>query len=134
MVNTTRPLAATELEVVRLVHQLGRATVTEVCETLPPDRNLGYKTVQTLLRRAEQKGYLTHHVEGRAHIFVPTASESEMLDDAVKNFIKKQFRNDAYELAKRLIDGDHLSHGDMRRIRKRLKRKLESHAQSTNEE
>lgn len=133
MENTKRPLAATELEVVRLVHQLGRATVTEICETLPPERNLGYKTVQTLLRRAEQKGFLTHHSEGRAHIFVPTASESEMLDTAIANFIKKQFRNDPFELAKRLIDGDHLSHGDMRRIRKRIKRKLESLAEASNE-
>lgn len=127
MEKARRPLAATELEVVRLVHQLGRATVAEVCETLPPERILGYKTVQTLLRRAEQKGFLTHHAEGRAHIFVPTASEFEMLNSAVSYFVKKNFRNNAYELAKLLIDGDHLGHGDMRRIRKRIKRKLDDH-------
>lgn len=122
--NKRRPLATAEFEMVRLVQQLGRASVKEVCEMLPPGRNLGYKTVQTLLRRAELKGHLTHEQDGRAHIFVPTATESQLLDEAIQHFIRRQFRGDAFEMTKRLVDGDHLSEEDLKRIRKRIKRKF----------
>ncbi len=123
-IDAHRPLASAELEMVRLVMQLGQATVKEVCEMLPPERDLGYKTVQTLLRRAEHKGFLTHKENGRAHVFVPTTSEKNVLDETVGNFIKRQFRGDAYEMAKCLVDGHHLTEDDLRRLRKRIKKKV----------
>ena len=118
-----RSLAAAEMEVVRLVLQVGQATVKDVCEMLPPGRNLGYKTVQTLLRRAEQKGYLRHTEEGRAHIFSSTIPENEILDGSIANFIHRQFRGDAFEMARRLVEGDHLSADELRRLRKRTKKR-----------
>ena len=52
------PASKAELEVARIVWQLGGATVRQVFESLPSDRKVEYKTVQTFLRRLESKGYL----------------------------------------------------------------------------
>ena len=51
-------LAKSELEVAQIVWRLGKATVREVYEALPENRNLDFKTVQTYLRRLEAKGYV----------------------------------------------------------------------------
>ena len=47
-----------ETEILRLVWQLDKATVQNVCDKLPAKRKITYATVQTLLRRLEKKGYL----------------------------------------------------------------------------
>ena len=56
-----------EMEILRLLWHMSEATVSEVCDALPTDRNIAYCTVQTLLRRLESKGYVTHHKCGKAH-------------------------------------------------------------------
>ena len=60
------PLSPAETEILRLVWELGAGTVQQVCEKLPPDREIAYATVQTLLRRLEKKGYVSHTVQGKA--------------------------------------------------------------------
>ena len=47
-------LSPAETEILRLVWQLEAARVQQMCDALPADR--AYATVQTLLRRLEQKG------------------------------------------------------------------------------
>ena len=45
-----------ELEVARLVWDLKNATVRQVYEALPDGRDIDFTTVQTYLRRLEEKG------------------------------------------------------------------------------
>ena len=65
------PVAKSELEVAQIVWQLGEASVRQVLESLPAERRLDFKTVQTYLRRLEAKGYLRSRSEGRAKVYVP---------------------------------------------------------------
>lgn len=44
-------LARSELEIAQVVWELKQATVREVVDALPPERELDFKTVQTYLRR-----------------------------------------------------------------------------------
>ena len=62
-------LSPAETEVIRLVWNLGQASVQDVCDALPEDRAVTYATVQTLLRRLEKKGYVGHETQGKAHVF-----------------------------------------------------------------
>ncbi len=49
-------LAKSELELARIVWELGEATVRQVYEALPAERKLDFWTVQTYLRRLKAKG------------------------------------------------------------------------------
>ena len=44
-----------EMEILRLLWQLGEATVQQICDVLPPGRDIAYKTVLTLLGRLEKQ-------------------------------------------------------------------------------
>ena len=44
-------LSPSETEILRLVWQLDKATVQDICNKLPTKRKIAYATVQTLLRR-----------------------------------------------------------------------------------
>ena len=63
-----KSMSPKETEILRLVWELNEATVQQIRDQLPADRKLAYNTVQTLLNRLEQKGYLKHRVGGRSHI------------------------------------------------------------------
>src|SRR5204863_207087 len=68
---TPVPIAFTdrELDVMSVLWDAGSATVAQVRERLSDD--LAYTTVLTVLRTLEQKGYVGHTGEGRAHRYRP---------------------------------------------------------------
>jgi predicted transcriptional regulator len=59
-----------EREVMQLVWANGSVTAELVRERL--DRRLKESTVRTVLRRLEEKGYVTHDVDGRTYVYHPT--------------------------------------------------------------
>src|SRR5262245_33711992 len=64
-----------ELEVMDVLWELGRASIREVQEQLPEKRRPAYTTVQTIVRRLEQKGAVRQIKKiGNAHIFEPVVT------------------------------------------------------------
>ena len=66
-----RTLARSELEIARIVWNLGEATVREVADALPEERGIDFWTVQTYLRRLKDKGYLKTRRQGRSNVYIP---------------------------------------------------------------
>ena len=64
-------LSKAELEIARLVWELKEASVRQVHEALPTNRKVDFTTVQTFLKRLEEKGYLKVRLEGRSRIYAP---------------------------------------------------------------
>ena len=86
-----RALSGAETEIMVILWGLERATVQDVCDSLPEDRGIAYATVQTLLRRLEKKEYIFHDVKGKAHVFFPVAKRDEVVGSAVGVFVDKLF-------------------------------------------
>ena len=97
-----------ETEVLRIVWQLGKATVQNVCERLPAKRKITYATVQTLLRRLEKKGYLKHDTQGKAHVFFAAVRREDVIQRSVGDFLDRLFGGDPVPLMQYLAE-----HGKM---------------------
>ncbi|MCP4453260.1 MAG: BlaI/MecI/CopY family transcriptional regulator, partial [Planctomycetes bacterium] len=76
-------ISPAEMEVLRLLWQLKEATVNDVHAHLPDKRDVAYCTVQTLLRRLESKGHVSHHKRGKAFVFTPNARQDDVLKASV---------------------------------------------------
>jgi BlaI family transcriptional regulator, penicillinase repressor len=74
-----------EHEVMQLVWDRGSITAEQVREELA--RPLKESTVRTVLRRLEDKGYVTHTVEGRTFHFVPVQARGAVAAKAVKRIV-----------------------------------------------
>lgn len=111
-----------ETEILRLVWQLKRATVQEVCHQLPAARKIAYATVQTLLRRLEKKGYLKHDLEGKAHVFYPSVEQDHVIRRSVGDFLDRLFGGDPVPLMHYLARHGKVSAEDI----EELKRLVES--------
>lgn len=111
-------LSPAETEILRLVWQLGRATVKDVCDRLPRKRRIAYATVQTLLRRLEGKGYVTHETEGKAHVFLPAVKREDVIRRTVGDFVDRLFGGDPVPLMQHLADHSELDEETIERLKK----------------
>ncbi len=112
-----KAMSPTETEILRLVWQLKEATVQEIRDQLPADRTLAYNTVQTLLGRLEQKGYLKHRDKGRAHVFSPLVEPQEVIKTTVRDFLGRLFGGDPKPLVQFLAEDGKIDEEDIKRLR-----------------
>lgn len=114
------PLAKSELEVAQLVWELGKATVREVLEAMPEERKLDFKTVQTYLRRMEEKGYLTATQTGRAKVYRAKVRPRTVVREMVGDFMERVFKGDPIPFVQNIIQEQGMSAEDIDRLRKLL--------------
>jgi BlaI family transcriptional regulator, penicillinase repressor len=72
-------------EVVRIVWSHAPVTAEMVRERL--SRPLKESTVRTVLRRVEEKGYITHTVDGRTYVYDVAASRGRVAARAVQRIV-----------------------------------------------
>jgi predicted transcriptional regulator len=106
-----------ETEILRLVWELGRGTVQNVCDSLPAGRKITYATVQTLLRRLEKKGYVRHETVGKAHVFTPAVKPDDVISKAVGSFLDKLFGGDPVPLMQYLAKHDKITAADVEELK-----------------
>jgi BlaI family penicillinase repressor len=112
-----RAMSPTETEILRLVWELNEATVQQIRDRLPSDRKLAYNTVQTLLSRLEQKGYLKHHLKGRAHVYAPSIKRKEVIKTTVSDFLGRLFGGDPKPLVQFLAEDGKINEEDIKKLR-----------------
>jgi len=113
-----RAMSPAETEVLRLVWQLGEGTVQQIHAALPKRRQVAYKTVQTLLRRLEEKGYLIHKVEGKAHLFIPAVQREAVVKRTVLDFVDRLFGGDPRPLMHFLAREGRIDTQDIEELKK----------------
>jgi len=111
------PLSPAETEILQIIWKLGQGTVGQVLDRLPGQRDIAYATVQTLLRRLEKKGYLTHRSKGKAHTFHAVVGKDRVLKSAVNGFLDRLFGGDAVPLVQYLAENRHISAGDIEELK-----------------
>jgi predicted transcriptional regulator len=118
------PLTDLENDVMQAVWDLAPCTVEAVYEVVARKRDIKETSVRTLLRRLEQKGYLTHKEEGRAYVYQAAgrASDSRSLAaHAVRQIIDRFCRGSVEELVSGMVDARVLSKGEMDRLEEFVK-------------
>ncbi len=111
-------LSPSETEILRLVWQLDKATVQDVCNKLPAKRKIAYATVQTLLRRLEKKGYLKHRIRGKAHVFFAAVKSENVIKRSVNDFLDRLFGGDPIPLMQYLAEHGKIDAGDIEKLRR----------------
>ena len=111
-----------ELDVMSVLWDVGPATVAEVRERIADD--LAYTTVLTMLRTLEQKGYVSHTEDGRAHRYKPLVKREVAGRTALRRLVDKVFDGSPELLLTQLVSDKNLSDEELRRLRKLLAGRL----------
>lgn len=110
-------LSPAETEILRIVWEADRATVQDVVNRLPAGRKIAYATVQTLLRRLENKGYLRHDNRGKAHVFFAAIRSQEVIKRTVADFVDRLFGGDPIPLVQYLAEHGKIDVDDIENLK-----------------
>ena len=113
-------LSKAEMEVVRIVWNLGEATVRQALDAFPAQRNIDFTTVQTYLRRLETKGYLRAKRQGRALVYRPCVRPDDVIRETVGDLVNRLFDGQAVPLLHHLIRDRSIRKEDIEELREMI--------------
>jgi predicted transcriptional regulator len=108
-----------ETDVMEVLWDGGPATAAEVREAIVD--NLAYTTVLTILRRLEQKKYVGHVEEGRAHRYHPLVQREQARRSALQQLVDRLFDGSHERVLTHLVSDDQLSAAEIQRLRELLR-------------
>ena len=111
-----------ELDVMSVLWRGGSGTVAEVRGELADE--LAYTTVLWVLQTLEEKGYVRHEREGRAHRYIPLVEPEEAGASALDRIVDKVFHGSAEMLLAQLVNERDLPPEELQRMRDLLDRRL----------
>lgn len=120
MRNPLAALGGTEMEVLRHVWALGRATVREVHERVEADRPLAYTTVMTVMKNLADKGLLAYEQDGTAYVYRAAVAPDEVRGGVLAGILDKVFGGSPAALVQSLVQQETLSDADRAEIRRLL--------------
>jgi BlaI family transcriptional regulator, penicillinase repressor len=94
---------------------------SEACrEALAASRPMKDSTIRTVLRRLEQKGYLTHQTEGRTYIYAASDARQNVAVRAVKGIIDRFCGGSAEQLVLGMVNNAVLDRRQLERLARRI--------------
>jgi BlaI family transcriptional regulator, penicillinase repressor len=104
-----------ELDVMAVLWARGSGTVAEVREALTDD--FARTTVLTVLRTLEEKGYVEHVAEGKAHRYVPTVEPDIAGRSALARILDTMFGGSHEQLLAHLVSDRKIDPTKLRKLR-----------------
>jgi BlaI family penicillinase repressor len=113
-------LTGQELEIMKIVWPLGRATVRDVYDTLRDRRTIAYTTVQTMMNILETKGHLKKEPGEKAQNYVPVRPQQAVVRSMVREFVDRVFDGSARPLLVHLVKEKGLTDRERRALQRLL--------------
>ncbi len=110
------PLSEAQLEIMEIVWERGEVTVAAVWKTLAERRSLTRNTVQTLMSRLDNRGWLRHRADGKTFYFRAAHPQKAAQRQLLQKLIQSAFGGAAEGLVMTLLSNG-VSTEEAQRIR-----------------
>jgi predicted transcriptional regulator len=101
----------------------------ETCrEGLAGERRLKDSTIRTVLRNLEEKGYVTHKVEGRTFVYRPVDTKRNVAVQAAQQLIDRFCGGSVEEFLVGLVDNQVLEPKQLQRLAEKIAARREKKA------
>jgi BlaI family transcriptional regulator, penicillinase repressor len=100
--------------------QKGSATVQQVLDWLPQKPALAYNSVLTTIRILENKGYVEHVKDGRAHVYMPIMKRQEATRSEIRHLANRFFKDSHELLVLNILEDQGLGADELKRLRELL--------------
>ena len=114
-----------ELEhlVMEFIWSTGPATAEQVREALASRHPMKESTTRTILRRLEAKGYLTHRVEGRTHVYADAERPQNVAARAVRQIVERFCSGSVEQLLVGMVNNDVIDEQELQRLARKIARR-----------
>src|SRR6185503_5653131 len=104
-----------ELEIMKLIWQMGEVTVKDIQEQLPGTQH--YNSVLTIIRVLERKGHLVHRAEGKTYFYQAGESKENSHARLLRHLVDQVFGGSAASVVLNLVQEGDLTPKDLDDIR-----------------
>jgi predicted transcriptional regulator len=118
-------LTEAELKLMEVLWEKGSATVQEVLDVLPGQPTLAYNTVLTTIRILENKGYVQHLKDGRAHVYTPVVKREEATRSEIRHLVGRFFQDSQDLLVINILEERGIDQDELTRLRQLLRQSKE---------
>ena len=120
MFNAKKPLSELEHQLMRVLWTLGPASAEHIRDALTPQRRLKDSTIRTLLRRLQQKGYVTHEVKGRTFIYRGSEPPQNVAAKAVRQIIDRFCDGSLEQLLVGMVENKVVDRAELQELARKL--------------
>src|SRR6185437_12079592 len=121
--NRKKPLSGLEHLVMDVVWERGSATGEQVREALAVRHPMKESTARTVLTRLEEKGYLTHTVDGRTNVYRGLDAPQAVAAGAVRQIIERLCGGSVEQLLVGMVDEEVLSERELQRLAQKISKR-----------
>ncbi len=111
-----------ELEILRVLWDLGPSSVRQVYETLHGERGAGYTTVLKLMQIMAEKGLLSRDESVRPQIYRPARSQGQTQRQLVSDVLERAFGGSPGKLVLQALSTKRSTPDELAEIRRLLDR------------
>jgi len=101
----------------------GSATVQQVLDELPQKPALAYNSILTTIRILENKGYVKHMKDGRAHVYIPLVERREATRSEIRHLVSRFFKDSHELLVLNILEDQGMEAEELKRLRQLLQPK-----------
>lgn len=110
-------IGSLQLAVLRVLWRDGESTVDEICRELPPEHDVAYSTVSTVLSRLLDRDVVSRRKEGRSYRYRAELEEEEVRGSMVEELMDRVFGGDPAQMVGHLLRREEIGDADLDRLR-----------------
>jgi BlaI family penicillinase repressor len=112
----TNGLSRRERQIMDIVYRRNRATAADVLDDLPDPPT--YSAVRAALRLLEEKGLLTHEMDGKRYVYLATTPRKQARTTALKHLVRTFFNGSPEQVVNALLEESRPSGEELDRLAK----------------
>jgi len=113
-------LSALEHELMEILWKAGSGTAEQIRKALAPNHALKDSTVRTVLRRLQEKGYVTYRIEGKAFVYSGIEKPRNVAVRAVRQILDKFCDGSLEQLLVGMVENEVVDRAELQRLVRRL--------------
>lgn len=110
-------LSEAQMEIMNIVWDQPETTLGEIWRELQGKRKIARNTIQTLLTRLVEKGWIDYRAEGKIFHYRAAVPRQPTMKHVVNRLVETAFNGSAEGLVMALLDGQELKQDEAERIR-----------------
>ena len=118
---SNRQLTDLQQAIVDLIWKAGPSTAEQVRQGLAPKYELKDSTIRTLLRRLEDRDYLTHTVDGKVFVYRAAVPPRSLAARSVQQIIERFWSGSAEQFLAGMVDEKVLTRAQIRKLASKVK-------------
>jgi BlaI family transcriptional regulator, penicillinase repressor len=103
-----------QLRIMQVLWERKHVTAREITDELCKMEPIAHSTVQTLLRRLEQRGAVAHEVENNTFVFSPLVANKKVVKNSVQDLIDRLFNGSAQGMVSYLVSNRYVTSEELK--------------------